>query len=140
MYTLLANNQWKLFLLSSIDEVGKIAQFVDEIPPVRRLKEDKLYFLKLSLHELVTNAIIHGNRCEIQKKVTITLTIEPERILFSISDEGNGFTRELYERSITSHSSSAVGGRGLRLVSETMDEVSFYSGKDSFTISGVLNA
>lgn len=123
-----------------MDELPKIPAFIDEIPPLRRLKEDKLYFLKLSLHELATNAIIHGNKLQIQKKVEITLTIERERILISISDEGNGLTNELYERSIASASSLKEGGRGLLLVSEIMELLSLNSLNEKFTMSFVLNA
>jgi|GEM_PF-6770393 len=140
MFTLLSNNQWKLFLQSSIDELQKIPLFIDEIPPLRRLKEDKLYFLKLSLHELATNAIIHGNNLDILKKVEITLTIEREKIFIAILDEGKGFTEDMYKHSISSALSLNEGGRGLQLVRETMELVSMNAINEKFTMSFVLNA
>lgn len=140
MFTLLSNNQWKLFLQSSIDELQKIPSFIDAIPALKRLKEDKLYFLKLSLHELATNAIIHGNKLEIQKKVEITLTIERGSILIAILDEGRGFTEEMFKHSISSPVSLNEGGRGLRLVSETMELVSLNAINEKFSISFIMNA
>ncbi len=43
------------------------------------------------LHELVVNAIEHGNKFDYNKKVTVDLTITPGYFLAEVGDEGEGF-------------------------------------------------
>lgn len=135
MLTLVAQNHWNLHLYSSLAELQKIPIFIDEIPPLRRLKEDKQYFLKLSLHELATNAIVHGNKLVSEKKVQINLQIERDKILVTISDEGSGFTKEVYDNIMRSDPTVKEGGRGLRLVKETMALVSLQSSNRKFSLT-----
>lgn len=134
MFTILSNNQWNLFLQSSLEELSKIAPFVDSIPPLRRLKEDKMYFLKLSIHEAVINAILHGNNSEIHKKIGISLIIEKDKCVITVTDEGQGFTKELYAQK-TQNNSQNEGGRGLMLIHQIMDSVSFQKNGDKFILS-----
>lgn len=135
MLTLIAQNRWNLHLNSSLAELQKIPTFIDEIPPLRRLKEDKQYFLKLSLHELATNAIVHGNKLVSEKKVQINLQIERDTIVATITDEGSGFTKEFYENIMRSNPTIKEGGRGLRLVGETMELVSINSSNGKFSLT-----
>lgn len=134
MFTILSNNQWNLFLQSSLEELSKIAPFVDSIPHLRRLKEDKLYFLKLSIHEAVTNAILHGNNSKIHKKIGISLNVEKDKCVVTVSDEGQGFTKEVYIQK-TQNNSQNEGGRGLLLIHQSMNSVSFQQSGDKFILS-----
>jgi len=43
------------------------------------------------VHELVVNAIEHGNKFDLNKKVKINLTITPDYVLVEVGDEGEGF-------------------------------------------------
>jgi len=43
------------------------------------------------LHELVTNAMEHGNQFDPDKKVTINLTLTPQFVAAQVEDEGEGF-------------------------------------------------
>ena len=134
MFTIVSNNKWNIFLQSSLEEVGKIAPFVDSIPPLRRLKEDKLYFLKLSIHEAVTNAILHGNNFDIHKKIGISIFVEKDKCVVTVSDEGQGFTKDVYDQK-TQNLSQNQGGRGLLLIHQSMDSVSFQQSGDKFILS-----
>lgn len=140
MHTILTVNHWNLILQSSLEDLQKIPVFIDEIPPLRRLKEDKLYFLKLSLHELAANAITHGNHSDTTKKVEINLEIEREKIIVTVSDEGSGFSNELYNQTSSLSPSRSEGGRGLRLVGEFMELVSMKKTETKFLLRFVLNA
>jgi serine/threonine-protein kinase RsbW len=137
MFSIVSNNQWNLFLQSSLEEVSKIAPFIDSIPPLRRLKEDKMYFLKLSIHEAVTNAILHGNNSDIHKKIGISLVVEKDKCVITVSDEGQGFTKDLYIQK-TQNNTQNVGGRGLLLIHQSMDSVSFQQSGDKFILSMTL--
>jgi phosphoserine phosphatase RsbU/P len=47
--------------------------------------------LRLCLEELLHNAMEHGNRCDLSKKVYITVKAEPQRAVIRVRDEGEGF-------------------------------------------------
>ncbi len=47
--------------------------------------------LMICLHEIIANAIEHGNKLDPDKKVLIDLTITPQYVLAEVEDEGEGF-------------------------------------------------
>ena len=79
-----------------------------------RLPSEDYYGVKISLYEACSNAVIHGNRSNYRKKVTIICSIENSLLSIAISDEGGGFdwqsklNRELIEN-------LEENGRGLKI-------------------------
>ncbi len=47
--------------------------------------------LMTCLHEIVVNAIEHGNKFDSAKTVKIDITVNPHYVLFEVADEGEGF-------------------------------------------------
>ena len=45
----------------------------------------------LAVHEIMTNAVIHGNRGNLHKKVVVTISRTPNKSKIEIADEGDGF-------------------------------------------------
>lgn len=82
--------------------------------------------LRLCLEELLHNAMEHGNRCDVSKKVYITVKAEPQRATIRVRDEGEGFD---FERLITGGRGEpdtlSERGRGLLIVEHYADELSF---------------
>lgn len=98
---------------------------------LRFKNNDDLYDLKLIFSELLINAVIHGNRQDQTKKVTLHIDIENQgEILATIADEGTGFD---YRRLLTSSGGQSChqeglfdeNGRGICLVSSLTDQISF---------------
>ncbi len=52
------------------------------------VEEDELSSLSVAVVELVKNAMEHGNGNDPEKTVTVSFNIFPNRILFTIDDEG----------------------------------------------------
>lgn len=82
--------------------------------------------LRLCLEELLHNAMEHGNRCDVSKKVYITVKAEPLRATIRVRDEGEGFDLAAMSgggdetRDILSER-----GRGLLIVRHYADELCF---------------
>jgi len=88
-------------------------------------KEDKIDSLLFCFHELLNNAIEHGNKMDYQKKVYINLTIYENSVIFSIEDQGNGFdwhTRMQEELDVNSFSER---GRGIIMTKLMCDEIKY---------------
>src|SRR5712692_3674944 len=45
----------------------------------------------LAVHEIMTNAIVHGNHSDIHKKVVLTISRTAPELRIIISDQGDGF-------------------------------------------------
>jgi sigma-B regulation protein RsbU (phosphoserine phosphatase) len=82
--------------------------------------------LRLCLEELLHNAMEHGNRCDVSKKVYITVKAEPRRATIRVRDEGEGFDfKRLLEAAREECDALSVRGRGLLIVKHYADELSF---------------
>lgn len=78
--------------------------------------------MKLILDELLTNAIEHGNKYDILKKVIINYRFrKDEEIQVEICDEGEGFLIE----QIKDPDSNGERGRGIFIVRKLADELSY---------------
>jgi serine/threonine-protein kinase RsbW len=79
--------------------------------------------MKLILDELLTNAIEHGNKYDISKKVMIKYRFneKEEGIQIEISDEGDGFPIDI----IRLPDSSSERGRGIFIVRKIADEIDY---------------
>jgi sigma-B regulation protein RsbU (phosphoserine phosphatase) len=82
--------------------------------------------LRLCLEELLHNAMEHGNRCDLSKKVYITVKAEPQRAVIRVRDEGVGFDVErLMKESGSDPTILSERGRGLTIVRHYADELTF---------------
>lgn len=82
--------------------------------------------LRLCLEELLHNAMEHGNRCDVSKKVYITVKAEPRRATIRVRDEGEGFDfRRRLEEVEERDDLLSERGRGLLIVRHYADELRF---------------
>jgi serine/threonine-protein kinase RsbW len=81
--------------------------------------------MKITITELMANAIGHGNREDHSRKVIIGHTVNSSMICVAVMDEGDGFNPEevpdptLPENIVKDH------GRGLYIVKSYVDELEF---------------
>ncbi|QGG49115.1 ATP-binding protein [Heliorestis convoluta] len=111
----------ELYFASSRFNVEKIVNEV--IEDIKDLPWDKgdLDFIKLAMIEALVNAVVHGNKECLNKKVRLAYEVKEEALHLEISDEGKGFSpKEVGELDLLSES-----GRGILLINASMDEVSY---------------
>ncbi|KPK65803.1 MAG: hypothetical protein AMK73_01940 [Planctomycetes bacterium SM23_32] len=87
--------------------------------------ERAIFAVKLALEEAVINAIKHGNQLDDTKRVTISFSVDDERAVVSVEDEGEGFRLEDVPDPTDEDYLMATSGRGLALINAYMDEVRF---------------
>ncbi len=81
--------------------------------------------LFVALDEALTNAIKHGNRNEIARRVRLKAEFSHREARFTITDEGEGFAQESVPDPLKSVNLLKESGRGLMLIRHIMDEVHF---------------
>lgn len=116
---------YSLELKSEFTEAEKIPGFVEMISDKSGLDESLTHRVMLALSEAVTNAIVHGNKENRSKKVSIKITINSSMIVIDIQDEGEGFDPDEIPDPMDEKNLLVTGGRGLFLMEEFADQVEY---------------
>lgn len=87
--------------------------------------EARLENVAICMEELLSNALIHGNRKVKEKKIRVKLAFDAEKFVLSIKDEGSGFDGEGYLEKIRQEQESVPEKRGLFISDFLMDELRF---------------
>jgi serine/threonine-protein kinase RsbW len=74
---------------------------------------------------MISNAIRHGNRYDFDKKVIVLYKVTMEGFSISVIDEGDGFDHKNLPNPLTEENLIKDHGRGLFLVKNYLDEVTF---------------
>ena len=89
------------------------------------LDEDGSHWIGMAVREAVANAIKHGNRLDVSKKVNATFTLRDYELEIRISDEGNGFDPEKISDPLHPQNLMKTSGRGIFYMRTFMDAVDF---------------
>ena len=84
--------------------------------------------IPLACDEAITNAIIHGNKSDPNKKVSIQIYVSSSRIKLRIKDQGEGFDVESVDNPLEGDNLMRSSGRGVYLMKSIMDTVVYKDG------------
>lgn len=87
--------------------------------------ETRLENVAICLEELLSNAFIHGNRKDKDKRIKVRMAFDAKKFVLSVKDEGDGFDGENYLGKIREEQPSIPEKRGLFIVDLLMDELRF---------------
>jgi anti-sigma regulatory factor (Ser/Thr protein kinase) len=91
--------------------------------------------MKITLTELLVNAILHGNKKDFSKKVIIGHLITKVKAVISIMDEGFGFNPDILPDPTLPENLTRDSGRGLFIVKHYVDQISFNEIANRITIT-----
>ncbi|MDX1674139.1 MAG: ATP-binding protein [Longimicrobiales bacterium] len=94
--------------------------------------------LRVGVAEALANAMMYGNARDPAKHVTLEAWISGSRIRIRITDEGAGFNPDALPDPTLPQNRTRTHGRGVYLIQELMDEVTFNAEGNS--IEMVLHA
>lgn len=116
---------FRLSLNSTYKESEKVPDFVTDIQEKSHLEEDTTGNLMLLLSEAVTNAIVHGNKLDKEKKVEVEVQINSNKIVSIVKDQGDGFDPDNANNPLTEENLLKDSGRGIFLINEISDSVDY---------------
>ena len=87
-------NEIDVIISSALDNLDLIQTLTDCITSFMSFDEDSAHWIGMSVRETVTNAIQHGNKLDLSKKVDIRFEVLPDQLSISVKDQGNGFKAE----------------------------------------------
>lgn len=85
--------------------------------------------IEMALHEALTNAVIHGNHQDANKRVQVACRCSKDgEVSITVRDQGEGFDWRAVSDSISQENRLSNHGRGVYLMHALMDEVCFDEG------------
>ena len=117
-----------LVISSSLSNIGKVRMFLEEIFTESNLNLSYFNPVFLGLSEALTNSIVHGNKLNSSKKVSIEVNCLNEELFIEITDEGDGFLIECLKDPTCLENLKKENGRGIFLIRHYADEVDYFDG------------
>ncbi|OIQ37671.1 MAG: ATP-binding protein [Crocinitomix sp. MedPE-SWsnd] len=126
-------------IASSLNNITEVESLIDQVCEDLSLNEDYYGNILIAVTEAVNNAITHGNRSDESKKVNVQVDKEGTKLVFSVSDAGSGFDFENLPDPTAPENLEKPDGRGIFLMKNLSDEVSFDLKGSKVSITFVVN-
>ena len=130
----------QLVISNKIEEISKLALFVDEVCEKSGVDPSLAMNLNLALEEAVTNVILYAYPEGMEEHIEIEAVCNPlpKRLKFIISDWGKAFdptTKEDVDITLNAED-RPIGGLGIHLIRQIMDSVNYerIEGKNVLTL------
>ncbi len=117
-----------LIIQSEVANISLVERLIDDISIKYQLHDDVYGKILLAVVEGVNNAIVHGNKLDSLKLVSIQYIVNEEFIEFVIMDEGQGFDLNTIPDPTKPENIEKTHGRGVFLMNHLADEIQFLDG------------
>jgi serine/threonine-protein kinase RsbW len=109
-----------------LENIHVAEKLIDDVCSEYNVKEDYYGELLIAMTEAVNNAIVHGNKLDATKQVTVTFDVLDEKnIRFVIEDEGPGFDYNNLPDPTAPENIEKPHGRGVFLMRKLADQCEF---------------
>ncbi|MCE3281141.1 MAG: ATP-binding protein, partial [Bacteroidetes bacterium] len=110
---------------SKAENIILVERMIEDVCDLFNISEDYYGNILVSLTEAVNNAIYHGNQSNPNKSIDISFKSHPDRVSFSVKDEGPGFNYESLPDPTNPENIEKPNGRGVFLMRNLADNVTF---------------
>ena len=112
---------------SSFELLDVVQLLSDRLSAIAGLDEDTTHWVGVSVRESVINAIKHGNREDLAKRVVVEFALtprrDPEEFSVRVLDEGAGFDPDHVANPLDPENVLKSSGRGIFFMRSFMDDV-----------------
>jgi serine/threonine-protein kinase RsbW len=115
----------RMVIPSEFAQVRRVQNAVIPHLQAHGFDEDGIFAIKLALEEALINAIKHGNRMDATKTVTFESSVDNDRAVFAVGDQGPGFRRSDIPDPTAEENLEKSSGRGILLIESYMHGVTF---------------
>lgn len=116
---------YTLQLPSKPESIVELENLIEDIADTYQISDDTFANMMTCLNEVVMNAIVHGNKMDESKKVIVNAEIDHKRIMWTITDEGNGFDYNNLPDPTAEENLENLTGRGVFIVKQLSDQCIF---------------
>lgn len=115
----------KLSITSEVRNISFVEKMVDDLSSAYKIDSDLYGKMLLAVVEGVNNAVVHGNKLDKSKTVTVEYSIINDSLYFHITDQGCGFDYNAVPDPTTPENIEKPHGRGIFLMYHLADGIEF---------------
>lgn len=110
---------------SNAQSLRLVERLIEDVCQVYGVNEDCYGNMLIAVTEAVNNAIHHGNQDDPEKVVRIGFESDNSKLVFSITDEGQGFDPLSLPDPTDPANLDKISGRGVFLMQNLSDSITF---------------
>ena len=110
---------------SKPENIAVVERLIDQLSEEHGIIAEHYGNVLIAMTEGVNNAIVHGNKLDPEKSVTVACAIDEKNLVFRIADEGPGFDYDNLPDPTAPENIEKPHGRGVFLMRHLADECSF---------------
>jgi serine/threonine-protein kinase RsbW len=131
------SQRFQITRAAEVESLSVFRQFISVCCDRYNVPKETVFDLKLAVDEACTNIIEHGYSGMDPGSIILSFRIEPDRILVSITDFGHIFEpAETPKPDVEAAlDDRPLGGLGLYLIYQTMDNIDYQSSEDGNTLT-----
>lgn len=114
-----------LKISSDVQSLRLVERLIEDVCAVYNVSEDSYGNMMIAVTEAVNNAIHHGNKDNPEKLVKIGFESEDHKLIFSVTDEGEGFDHLGLPDPTDPSNVDKPSGRGVFLMKHLADFIQF---------------
>lgn len=111
-----------VFLDSVLESADRAEHLVLNVACELGFPEDELHKIGMAVRESIVNAVVHGNRYNVRKKVHLAVINGKDRLTVIVADEGEGFDLTALPDPLAEQNLLLQSGRGIFLIRAFVDE------------------
>jgi len=118
----------KLNITNNLEGLAELAPFMEEVAMAYDVSPDVSFQLQLALDEALANSVSYAYPEGTEGPIIIEVTMEDSAIVFRLIDEGTLFDPTVMGDDVDTDLSAeerAVGGLGIFLIKQMMDDVTY---------------
>ena len=112
-------------IVSAIDNLRIVENTIDALTNDAGISQDSYGKILIGTLEAVNNAIVHGNKSDINKFVNVDFLLDAGNLMVTVTDEGKGFKPSEIPDPTLPENIEALAGRGVFLMSKLADDIQF---------------
>lgn len=125
----------EIVISSEINNISEVELFIDRLTKELNVTDPLYGYIMVSVVEAFTNAVVHGNKSDFNKNVTIQAYIVDRCLSFIVTDQGNGFDFSNLPDPTSPENIENLSGRGVFLMRKLADKVDFLEDGRSVTLT-----
>jgi serine/threonine-protein kinase RsbW len=116
---------YTLQLPSKPESITQLETLIEHIADKHNVSEDTFANMMTCLNEIAINAIVHGNKLDESKKVIVNAEVDSKKVVWTITDEGEGFDYDHLPDPTAEENLENLTGRGVFIVKQLADQCVF---------------
>ena len=120
-----AGNLYTLQLPSKEESITLLEELIENIADTYNVGEDTFANMMTCLNEALINAIKHGNKLDATKKVIVNADVDNKRLIWTVTDEGEGFDYVHLPDPTAPENLESLTGRGVYIMKHLADQCIF---------------